>query len=1673
MDKSDNSTFDDIEGGNESLLANQSLDVNSSDAEAHFSQVHVKDSGLVGKDSSTELDSNSSENGSSKTDVWLDTGSTHVDNKQSYGNSSVELNESLADKSDNSRLDAIEVSNASQVHVEDIDIDGNASSTELDFNGSENVSNQLGAWFDEGRSTDGSENQSIAFNESLTDKSDNSTFDDIEGENQSWLATESLDVNSSDAELPDTNVSEVHVEDAGLEKNDSSTELDSNSSETASNKTDAWLGEGSADVKQEHGSENRSVDFNESVADKSDNSTFDDIEGENQSLLANQSLDVNSSDVELPDANASQVHVEDTGLEKNDSSTEVDSNSSENAFNKTDVWLDEGSADVKQEDGSENRSVDFNESLADKSDNSTFDDIEGENQSLLINQSLDVNSSDAELPETNVSEVHVEDSGLEGNDSSTELDSNSSENASMKVLLSANRSLDVNSSDAELPETNASRVHVEDTGLEKNDSSTELDFNSSENTSNETDAWFDEESTGVEQQDEGSANRSADFNESVADKSDNSTFDDIEGENLSLLINRSLDVNSSDAELPEVHVEDSGLEGNDSSTELDFNSSENVSNETDALFDEGSEDVEQEEDSANRSVDFNESLADKSDNSTFDDIEGGNQSLLANQSLDVNSSDAELPETNVSEVHVEDSGLEGNDSSTELDFNSSENASNETDAWFDEANTDVENQTVDFNDSLADKSDNSTFDDMEGENQSVFANRSLDVNSSDAELPETNASRVHVEDTGLEKNDSSTELDFNSSENTSNETDAWFDEESTGVEQQDEGSANRSADFNESVADKSDNSTFNDIEGENQSLLVNRSFDVNSSGAELPDTNISEVHVKGNDSSSEFDFNSSENTSNETDDWFHEANTDVENQTVDFNDSLVDKSDNSTFDDIEGGNQSLLANQSLDVNSSDAELPETNVSEVHVEDSGLEGNDSSTELDFNSSENASNETDAWFDEANTDVENQTVDFNDSLADKSDNSTFDDIEGENQSVFANRSLDVNSSDAELPETNASRVHVEDTGLEKNDSSTELDFNSSENTSNETDAWFDEESTGVEQQDEGSANRSADFNESVADKSDNSTFNDIEGENQSLLVNRSFDVNSSGAELPDTNISEVHVKGNDSSSEFDFNSSENTSNETDDWFHEANTDVENHAVDFNDSLADKSDNSTFDDMEGENQSVFANRSLDVNSSDAELPETNASRVHVEDTGLEKNDSSTELDFNSSENASNETVVWLDDESTDLEHEDGSENRSVDFNESVADKSQSDNSTFEDIEGGNQSLLANGTLDVNSSDAEFPETNESQAGVEDTGLEKNDSSTSLDFNSSENASNETYFWLDEGSMNVDKEESYENQSVDFNESLVDKSDNSTFDDMEGENQSLLANQSLDVNSSDVELPDTNASQVHVEDTGLEKNDSSTELDFNSSENASNETVVWLDDESTDLEHEDGSENRSVDFNESVADKSQSDNSTFEDIEGGNQSLLANGTLDVNSSDAEFPETNESQAGVEDTGLEKNDSSTSLDFNSSENASNETYFWLDAGSMNVDKEESYENQSVDFNESLVDKSDNSTFDDVEGGNQGLLVNSSFASNSSDGGQPKNNASQVFVDDTEQDVDGSSNNLSFNGSNETESWTASGCNRPRIYFVGFRMFPSSSCQGLELRYWNLGGTWFVVRWNG
>ena len=1358
-------------------------------------------------------------------------------------------------------------------------------------------------------------------------------------------------------------------EDEDLEK-----ELDNltaNDFENASNRTDA----GSEVMSTAHveSIENHSLDFNLSMRGEADSGNIAEDDEDHWSLIASNST-----------ANASEAAGLVSAANESDSDLASESPvdpSFENASNNS---LLELSMDFDHAEGLENHTADLDV----KADNDSFD----LNQSALANVSSEATHQEDIDIGLNGSRIRSDDDELVGH---AENRGNSSNlNASIEdrpdnqsMFVAANSSLASNYSDEGLlPDTGE---FEDDTGFDPNDSSADLNFSNftawppwpprgvwsgntssnpalqfewdeSANESNET-IWFTGQQHGL-----------AEVNASVEDKSDNASLV-VSGGNWIVFANRS-----------------------------DKDVLENASY-----------------DVQNISENSNQSFVDKSDHQSFADFVAENQSLPTNATFTSNYADGKLT-TNGSDMG--DARFDANGSSTEMDVNGSENASNETDVWIEGELVDDEgdNRSEDLNGSAVDKSDNVSSTAILVENETLLVNSSIAPNHANGTFLEGSESGANVSVMGLDVNDSSG-FDLNTSGNGSNGT-GWFGVDKIDMDQGE--IAENGTGFNESSFDKSDNDSFADTAAANQSLLVDNHTNgkLTTNGSDMED-----LRFDSNDSSTEMDVNGSENASNETDVWIEGELVDDEgdNRSEDLNGSAVDKSDNVSSTAILVENETLLVNSSFAPSHANGTFLEGSESGANVSVMGLDVNDSSG-FDLNTSGNGSNGTGLFgmekIDMDQGEVAENGTGFNESSFDKSDNDSFADTAAANQSLLVD-----NDTDGKLT-TNGR--DMEDLRFDSNDSSTEMDVNGSENASNETDVWIEGELV----DDEGD-NRSEDLNGSAVDKSDNVSSTAILVENETLLVNSSFALNYSDGNFLEgnesgTNLSYMGVDVNDSS-EFDLNTSGKSSNGTG-WFGVDKigmdqAEIAENGTGFNESLSDKSDNESFADTAAVNQSLLVD-----NHSDGKLT-TNGS--DMEDMRFDSNDSSTEMDVNGSENASNETDVWIEGELVD----DEGDNRSEDLNESAVDKSDNVSSTAILVE--NETLLVNSSFALNYSDGNFLEGNESRTNWSDMGQDVNDSS-GFDLNTSGNVSNGTG-WFGMEKIDMDQGEVAEN-GTGFNESSSDKSDNESFADTAAVNQSLLVD-----NYSDGKLT-TNGSDM--EDLKFDSNDSSTEMDVNGYENASNETDVWIEGELVD----DDGDNRSEDLNESAVDKSdnvsstailvenetlpvnssfalnystengtgfnesssdKSDNESFADTAAVNQSLLvdnySDGKLTTNGSD------------MEDMRFDSNDSSTEMDVNGSENASNETDVWIE-GEL-VDDEG--DNRSEDLNESAVDKSDNVSSTAILVENETLLVNSSFALNYSDGNFLEGNESRTNWSDMGQDVNDSSGfdlNTSGNGSNGT-----------------------------------------------
>ena len=1443
-DKSDNSSLWEMldENENQSVSANGSLALNISEGPLLLENESASEKSdeieLEENESSLVFDANISEDNASNETVDAVGASTvglnETANDAESVDNSLELNASVADKSDNSSLREMLDENENQsvsangslaLNVsegplllenesapeksDEIELEENESSLVFDANISEdNASNEtvdaVGAGtigLNETANDAGSVDNSSELNASVADKSDNSSLWEMldENENQSVSANGSLALNVSEGPLLLENESASEKSDeTELEENESSLVFDANISEdNASNETVDAVGAGTIGLNEtanDAESVDNSSELNASVADRSDNSSLWEMldKNENQSVSANSSLALNVSEGPLLLENESASEKSDEiELEENESSLVFDANISEdNASNETvdavgagTIGLNETANDAESVDNS----LELNASVADKSDNSSLWEMldENENQSVSANGSLALNVSGGPL----------------------------------------------------LLENESASEKSDETELEENESSLVFDANISEdNASNETVDAVGAGTIGLNEtaNDAESVDNSSELNASVADKSDNSSLWEMldENENQSVSANGSLALNVSEGPLllenesASEKSDETELEENESSLVFDANISEdNASNETvDAVgastvgLNETANDAE----SVDNSLELNASVADKSDNSSLREMldENENQSVSANGSLALNVSEGPLLLENESAPEKSDEiELEENESSLVFDANISEdNASNETvDAvgagtiGLNETANDagsVDNSS-ELNASVADKSDNSSLWEMldENENQSVSANGSLALNVSEGPLLLENESASEKSDeTELEENESSLVFDANISEdNASNETVDAVGAGTIGLNEtaNDAESVDNSSELNASVADRSDNSSL----------------------------------------------------------W-----------------EMLDKNEN----------QSVSANSSLALNVSEGPLLLENESASEKSDEiELEENESSLVFDANISEdNASNETvDAvgagtiGLNETANDAESvdNSLELNASVADKSDNSSLWEMldENENQSVSANGSLALNVSGGPLLLENESASEKSDeTELEENESSLVFDANISEdNASNETVDAVGAGTIGLNEtaNDAESVDNSSELNASVADKSDNSSLWEMldENENQSVSANGSLALNVSEGPLLLENESaseksdETELEENESSLVFDANISEdNASNETVDavgagtiGLNETANDAGSvdNSSELNASVADKSDNSSLWEMldENENQSVSANGSLAPNVSEGPLLLENESAPEMSDEiELEENESSLVFDANISEdNASNETVdavgagtIGLNETANDAESVDNS----LELNASVADKS--DNSSLWEMldENENQSVSANGSLALNVSEGPLLLENESASEKSDEiELEENESSSFVfDANISEdNASNETVDAVGAGTIGLNETandaESVDNSS-ELNASVADKSDNSSLWEMldENENQSVSANGSLALNASEGPLLLENETASEKSDEiELEENQSSLVFDANISEdNASNETQARL---------------------------------------------------------------------------------------------------------------------------------------------------------------------------------------------------------------------------------------------
>ena len=1020
-DKSDNSSLWEMldEHENQSVSANGSLALNVSEGPLLLENESAPEKSdeieLEENESSLVFDANISEdNASNETFDAVGAGTIGLNetaNDAESVDNSLELNASVADKSDNSSLwemldenenQSVSANGSLALNVsegplllenesaseksDETELEENESSLVFDANISEdNASNEtvdaVGAstiGLNETANDAESVDNSSELNASVADKSDNSSLWEMldENENQSVSANGSLALNVSEGPLLLENESASEKSDeTELEENESSLVFDANISEDhASNETVDAVGAGTIGLNAE--SVDNSSELNASVADKSDNSSLWEMldENENQSVSANGSLALNVSEGPLLLENDSASEKSDgIELEENESSSLVfDANISEdNASNETvdavgagTISLNETANDAESVDNSS----DLNASVADKSDNSSLWEMldENENQSVSANGSLALNVSEGPL----------------------------------------------------LLENESASEKSDETELEENESSLVFDANVSEdNASNETVDAVGAGTIGLNEtaNDAGSVDNSSELNASVADKSDNSSLWEMldENENQSVSANGSLALNVSEGPLllenesaPEKSDEIELEENESSSLVFDANISEdNASNETvDAVgagtigLNETANDAE----SVDNSSELNASVADKSDSSSLWEMldENENQSVSANGSLALNVSEGPLLLENESASEKSDEiELEENESSSIVsDANISEdNASNETvDAvgagtiGLNETANDAKSvdNSSELNASVADKSDSSSLWEMldENENQSVSANGSLALNVSEGPLLLENESASEKSDEiELEENESSSlAFDANISEdNASNETVDAVGAGTIGLNEtaNDAESVDNSLELNASVADKSDNSSLWEMldENENQSVSANGSLALNVSEGPLLLENESAseksdgIELEENESSSIVsDANISEdNASNETVDavgagtiGLNETANDAESvdNSLELNASVADKSDNSSLWEMlnENENQSVSANGSLALNVSEGPLLLENESASEKSDeTELEENESSLVFDANISEdNASNETQA-------------------------------------------------------------------------------------------------------------------------------------------------------------------------------------------------------------------------------------------------------------------------------------------------------------------------------------------------------------------------------------------------------------------------------------------------------------------------------------------------------------------------------------------------------------------------------------------------------------------------------------------------------------------------------------------------------------------------------------------
>ena len=307
----------------------------------------------------------------------------------------------------------------------------------------------------------------------------------------------------------------------------------------------------------------------------------------------------------------------------------------------------------------------------------------------------------------------------------------------------------------------------------------------------------------------------------------------------------------------------------------------------------------------------------------------------------------------------------------------------------------------------------------------------------------------------------------------------------------------------------------------------------------------------------------------------------AEEYLLDWNES-DDKSDNGSRSD-NGGNKSLFGNTSF------ARYVDRSPSASNWSASGkfgADGNDSDLELDSNvSTEDPVNETDTWSGRPLETVE----DGNGSTA-----------------FIANISFAMSDSysDEALQEANSNRSELKQRDSLGIDSNGSTDFDSSE-----TDSWSD--GIWLVDEAESTANRSADLN-----LSDNASVAAVQQHGNTSVLTESF------LELRQADID---LDVNDSSTGLDFNLSfANVSNETEILSYGlpamgdvggklTNTSVDlseriavHSSADVNESVLDKSDNGSSSYVEAQNQSLFGDSSLPINSSDESLPETNGSQA-----------------------------------------------------------------------------------------------------------------------------------------------------------------------------------------------------------------------------------------------------------------------------------------------------------------------------------------------------------------------------------------------------------------------------------------------------------------------------------